>query len=875
MLIARIQETASRSPGKTAVQIKEGENYRKLSYAELIGTIAAAAAGLAKQGIAAGDRVAVLSENRPEWICAYLAVTSLGAAVVPLDAQLTEKEVAVLLAAAEIKAVCVSTGTRGKLPQGLSAAVISFDPGDGILFADLVRDHRGAVLPPPRESEDLAAILFTSGTTGDPKGVMLSHGNLASNCASCIELGLVNREDNLLLILPLHHTYPAMACMLLPLSIGATVTMLNSLKGPDILACMQEAGVSIMLGVPQLYAALRRAIFEKIEKSPPAKRIIAKLLLGLSGLLRRRFGVLIGKRLFGAVHERFGPLFRLMASGGARLDPDVYTDLSNLGFMVIEGYGLTETSPVATFNPLGRQKAGSIGIPVPDVEVRIADPDPTGMGEIAIRGLNVMLGYYRKPEATAEVIRDGWFYTGDLGYRDRDGYFFITGRSKEMIVLSTGKKIFPDELEKFYKQLPSIKEICMVETDRGIEAAVVPDFDHLRRLNIANARETIAFEIEDLQREQPAYKRVMGIKTFTDPLPVTRLGKLKRTKVRELYLRGGERAGKAATAADEDLLAEGTARKVLDCLRSFTDKKRIVPDDNIEIDLGLDSLSRVEFVVSLEQTFDLRLPESFGSEVFTVRDVATRIGELLAAGGAGSGQQVRLSWAEILGQEPSDEAKRAAPLQMSALCLVGWRLLRGLLRLIFRTCGSMTVRGTEHLPPTGPYIIAPNHLSNADAPLLAAAMPPSIGSQVFYLGETKFFGGPVMSRIARAIQVIPVNMEARLHGALQLSAYVLRSGKVLCIFPEGTRSRDGRIREFKKGVAIIAKELNVPVVPAAITGTFDMLRAGRYLPRPSRLQVVFGPPLDPSGRSYDEIVSALYDEVVKLQEGREERTAAR
>ena len=276
------------------------------------------------------------------------------------------------------------------------------------------------------------------------------------------------------------------------------------------------------------------------------------------------------------MHAKFGPRFRFFASGGARLEPDVYTDMTNLGFTIIEGYGLTETSPVSAFNPLAKQKAGSIGIALPDVEVRIEKPDEHGMGEIAVRGPNVMLGYYKKPQETAEVMRDGWFYTGDLGYRDKDGYFFITGRSKEMIVLSTGKKIFPDELEKFYKQIPSIKEICLIQGERGIEAAVVPDFDYLKKMNLSNSRETIAFEIEDLAKDLPPYKRITGLKIFKESLPATRLGKLKRSKVRELYQQGGERADKTVQEIDSALLSDPVAGKLLACLEPFSAKKKIV-----------------------------------------------------------------------------------------------------------------------------------------------------------------------------------------------------------------------------------------------------------------------------------------------------------
>ncbi len=615
----------------------------------------------------------------------------------------------------------------------------------------------------------------------------------------------------MLCILPLHHTYPAMASMLLPLSTGAAVTLLNSLKGPDILACMQETKVNILLGVPQLFMGLRRAIFDAIQKKPAPVRSIVKLLLRVNGLLRKTAGVNIGKAVFGKVHAMFGQTFRLLASGGARLDPDVYLDMTNLGFTIIEGYGLTETSPVATFNPLSKQKAGSIGIPVPGDEVAIMNPDENGQGEIAIRGPNVMLGYYKKPQETAEVLRDGWFFTGDLGFRDKDGYFFITGRSKEMIVLATGKKIFPDELEKFYKQIPSIKEICLLQGDRGLEAAVVPDFDYLRKMNLSNSRETIAFEIEDLSKDLPPYKRITGLRIFKDPLPITRLGKLRRSKVKELYERSSERVEKAEQEIDRSALSDPVAGKLLECLAPFSAKKTIVLDDNLELDLGLDSLGRVELVVSIEKSFGITLPESFGSEVFTVGDVVSKIKDLLATGPVSAGANVKMSWSEILAQEPSEDLLSLLRIESGPLLNVAKYFLKMFDNLLFMIYGRLSVRGLEHLPSRGPYIIAPNHLSLADAPAVVAAIPWKVASQSFFLGTTDYFGGPASSKIASVINVIPVDMDARLYGAMQLSAHVLRQNKILCVFPEGGRSRDGGIKEFKKGVGIISKELNMPV----------------------------------------------------------------
>ncbi len=865
MILSRLRETASRYPDVIAVQMKAGTAYRKYTYHDLIAGIASVARALSEQGIGKKDRVAMLSENRPEWMIAYLAIVSCGAVIVPLDAQLTKKEVSLLLASSEAKAVCVSEACRHSLPGGGSLLVISFDPGAGLSFSAMLTAHPDADLPPPPAAGDPAALLYTSGTTGDPKGVLLSHSNIASNRDSVIKLRLVDHTDNLLCILPLHHTYPCLACILLPFGIGATVTILNSLKGPDILTCIQEVGVTVVVGVPQLFTGFRRAIVDEIHKRAAPVRMIIKFLLGLNGRLRRTVSINIGKMLFGKIHTRFGPKFRLFASGGARLEPDVFTDMSNFGFTIIEGYGLTETSPVCTFNPLTKQKPGSIGIPIPDVEVRIADPDEFGQGELAVRGPNVMLGYYKKPQETAAVIRDGWFYTGDLGYRDKDGYFFITGRSKEMIVLATGKKIFPDELEKFYKQIPSIKEICLIQGERGLEAAVVPDFDYLRKMNQSNSRETIAFEIEDLAKDIPPYKRITGLKIFKESLPVTRLGKLRRSLIADLYRKGGERADKPVQEIDSDMLSSAVAKKLLACLEPFSAKKKIVPDDNLEIDLGLDSLARLELVVSIEKSFGISLPESFGSEIFTVKDVVLKIQEQLAAGPVRAGAEVRLTWAEILAQEPSDEIKQTLKIEPSTLSDIGRYAMKLLLNMMFKLYGRISVSGLENLPPKGPYIIAPNHLSIVDAPSIMAVMPWQVGAQTFFLGTTDYFGSLVMSKVAKVIQVIPVDMDTRLYSALQLSAYALRQRKILCIFPEGARSRDGNIKEFKKGVGIIAKELLVPLIPVAINGTYEMMASGKLFPRPAKITVSIGKPLYPGEKDYGEIVKSLYEEVVKLQ----------
>lgn len=865
MILTSIEEAAARYPQKIAIQMEIGGHYERHTYEELLVRIAGTASALAALGIEPGDRVILLAENRPEWIVAYLSVVSLGVVIVPLDAQITVKEAELLLANSGAKAAFVSLATKKLIPLDSTVKVIFFDPDEGLFFPELLLAHPDAKLPATPSGDAPAALLYTSGTTGDPKGVMLSHGNLASNAASLTELDILGPSDNMLCLLPLHHTYPALACMLLPLGTGTTITILNSLKGPDITACMQETGVSIMLGVPQLFSGLRRAIFDEIDKKPSPLRSTIKALLTLNAFLRKTVNINLGKSIFGKVHERFGTALRIFVSGGARLDPDIYTDMFNLGFTVIEGYGLTETSPVCTFNPLTKPKAGSIGIPIPGVEIKIVNPDKNGQGEIAVRGPNIMLGYYNKPQETAEILKEGWFYTGDLGYRDQDGYFFITGRSKEIIVLPNGKNIFPEELEKYYMQAPAIKELCLLQTRRGLEAAVVPDFDYLRKMRLANSRDVINFALADLARNLPPYKRINGFKVISESLPVTRLGKLKRKLVASLYRESEEQTEKQPTEPDLSLLTTPVAQKFLACLAPFSAQKEIAPDDNLEIDLGLDSLARVELIVSLEKSFGISLPDTFGSELFTVRDAVLRLDALLSSGQVTSAGQVRMSWGDILRQKPDEEMEAKLAFDAGLPAMAFRYLLKGLLKLTFFAYNRLSVQGLDNLPDDGPFVLAPNHLSLIDGPVIVAALPWRVASRTFSLGTTDYFGGPFMSGIAKLIQVIPVDMEARLQGALQLSAQVLRKGNILCVFPEGGRSRDGKIKEFKKGVGIIARELNIPLVPVAIKGAYEAFAIGYNFPRPAKITVTIGKPFLPDNLDYEGIAKKLQQEVAKLQ----------
>ena len=860
-VFAAFETVAARQPDRLALQIKEGTVYRRLTYAEVTRQARALAAALQGE-VEPGDRVALISENRPEWTVAYLGVVATGATAVPLDVQLGDAEVANVLRHAGCRMAIASGKQTPRLlaiKTGAEAPlrVVDLDadaPADRVTaFRSILRMHEGSPAPNlPVVGEDaLASILYTSGTTGSPKGVMLTHGNLLANARSIMEFELVNARDNLLGLLPLHHAFAFMV-QLLMLSCGAHISFPPSLKGPDLVACMQETGVTILVGVPQLFYMLHKGIFDEVGRRPLLVQFLLRGLLRLSGVLHPG-GIPLGRMVFAPIHRKFGGCLRILCSGGARLDPVIARDFLALGFGMTEGYGLTETAPVVCFNPPDRFRPGSVGVPLPRVEVKIIAPDGEGVGEIAIRGPNVMRGYYQNLAATAEVFRDGWLLSGDLGYLDAAGNLTITGRAKEVIVLSSGKNIYPEEVEESYLKSPYIKEICLIPqtADRGgaavegLLALVLPDLEYFRAQGMTNIFETIRWDMENVGRDLPPFKRPTGLVIVKEGFPRTRLGKIQRHLVQQGLQAEGTQPGSGVDAppseGDQALLEDEVGRRVLAYLREALKKPSVRLDDNLELDLGMDSLTRVEMLVGLEEIFSVKIPDETAAECFTVREVIERLRSLRGAPTTAGAPPRRRGWGEILRGTPPSEVQALVDASSRPSAAIITAASVGLAAALFRTVYRLRVEGLQHVPPSGPLILVANHCSFFDAFILAASLPLRFCQQMFYMGFESFFRHPILAWWGRGVRVIPVDMDTFLLRALQASAVVLQRGKILCVFPEGERSVDGRVRPFMKGVGILAKELKAPVLPAHIAGSFEAWPRGQSLPHIHPLRVRFGP----------------------------------
>jgi long-chain acyl-CoA synthetase len=853
---------ACRAPERVAMQIKQGVAYRQYTYGQAAQQVDALAAALIRRGIRLGDRVAIVAENRPEWVMAYVGIVAAGGTAVPLDMQLGSQELASLLARSGSRAVFASAKTWPLLADlSLPRTVVSLDSVPDsrcVAFDALVREGSAEFVERPSLSPDtIAGLLYTSGTTGTPKGVRLSHRNLTSNAKAAMALGLAGPEDRFLAILPLHHAYPFMVSCLVPLLLGAGLTFVPTLKGPELVQCLREARITVLGGVPQVFAMIRRAIFEAISRRPRPVRAAVLLLLSLSGWIRRHAHVNIGRPLFATVRHQFGPSLRLLVSGGARLDPAVAEDFSRLGFTLLEGYGLTETAPVVAFNPLAKPKIGSVGIPLPDVEVRIVNPDAAGVGEVAVRGPNVMQGYDENPEATAAAIRDGWFFTGDLGYLDEEGYLYITGRLKELIVTAGGKNVVPEELEGLYQRSPAIGELCIVgvalagEGGESLHAVVVPNFDYIKTLKIVDIRQLVKDELARIGLTLPPYKRISGLSVVTAPLPRTRLGKIQRHRIAAMLAKAGTEAKPVArlSEADAALMETDVARRVVAALEPFVEKgRRIAPGDHLDLDLGFDSLRRIELVVALERRCG-PLPETVAQDVMTVRELIERLVRLSpGAVTEGTGTQ---SWSDLVKIEPPPEVRdlllgsRRFHHRMVAL------LARTMLRLIFHGAFRLRVTGVERLPRTGPFLLAANHASYLDPFAIAAAVPSSVFARLHFVGWQAYFHNIFTAWVARVGHVIPVGMEASLVTALRAVGFALRQGRCVLIFPEGQRAVNGALQPFRHGIGIVACELGIPVVPVWIEGTGQAWPVGATWPRRHPLSLAFGEPIAVTPRMLD------------------------
>ncbi|MGH9346825.1 MAG: AMP-dependent synthetase/ligase, partial [Vicinamibacterales bacterium] len=528
-----------RFPDRIAVSVRHEHSVERFTYRQLDDRSCRAASLLAALGLGPGDRCALLAENSAGWVAVYLGVLRLGAVAVPFDTAYTPSQVAELVRDSGAGVLVTSRRSERAAHDAVEGACCRL-----ALVDEAIGAEPGTIPPCAALPDDPAAILYTSGTTADPKGVVLTHANLLAEKDAAFQVVPVTEEDSILGVLPLFHALAQMANLLLPLSLGAHVVFLETLSTRELVRALDEERISIVVCVPQFFYLIHQRVTAEVASGGVGARAAFRGLLRLNRALRRA-GVNAGPWLFRRVHRMLGRRMRILMTGGSKFDEAVGRDLHDLGFTILQAYGLTETSGAATVTRPG-EPIHTVGTPLPGVEIRTLPAHDGRDGEVLVRGPVVMKGYWNRPDATAAVLRDGWLHTGDLGRLDDGGRLTITGRSKDVIVLSSGKNIYPEEIEAHYRQSPFIQELCVLgvaapgePAAERLHAFVVPDGEVLRERKIVNTSELIRFELEGLSVSLPSHKRVLGFDVTMEPLPRTTTGKLKRHEIRQRYGAGG------------------------------------------------------------------------------------------------------------------------------------------------------------------------------------------------------------------------------------------------------------------------------------------------------------------------------------------------
>lgn len=778
------------------------------------------------------DRVIIFMENRPELLFSFLGIWNKQGTCVCLDGGFSGEELTYYIKDCEPKYIFTSRVNYEAAVKGLELAGME-NSVEILVVDDIPVDYTGDDLT--IEIEDkyfVSLILYTSGTTGNPKGVMLMFDNILINMEGLDEYKMFRTTDRVLALLPMHHIFPLLGAGVVPLGKGATIVFLKEVSSQAMVEALQKYKITFIIGVPKLWEMLHKKIMEKINGGK-----ITKFIFKLAEKINSKN---FSRKIFKKVHDGFGGNIRFFVSGGSKLDPQVSRDFLTLGIDVCEGYGLTETSPMISFTPTDEVVPGSAGKILTGVTVKIADD-----GEILAKGRNVMKGYYGRPDATAEVIdKDGWFHTGDLG-EIKNGLLYVTGRKKEMIVLSNGKNINPIEIEQWIMaNTDLIKEMAVMDYEDKLTAVIYPDFYKLHEEGITNIIETFKKGVIDKYNKQAAsYKKVLDVKIVQEELPKTKIGKIRRFMLKDVINKKEEKVQNIVEPSTEEY------KNISAFLKSIKNKP-IIPNAHLELDLGLDSLDTVELLSHIEGTFGVKIDEQTFVEYCTVEKLAEYVekhsNEMM--------NDTKMDWKEILSKDTEGTLPKSNGIG---------KIIKFILKPAFLFFVKVKKEGIENIEKNEPVIFAGNHQSFLDGFIVNQAMPNSVLDKTYYFADIKHFRKGYMKFMGENSNIIFVDINKNLVSSLQMLSKALRNGKNIVIFPEGTRTRDGKINNFKKFFAILSKELNIPIVPFVLDGAYEAYPPSSKYPKGGDVKVKFLEKIYPSDMSYEEITEKVYNTIKK------------
>ncbi len=815
-IVDLVEIQAKRIPNNIALQMVNDGEWVQYTYAETYAHSRQVAFQLWKSGLRKGDRALLVSENQPEWCIAYLAAVQIGVAVVPLDAQTPAPEMLAIAEFTEAKSILVSASVLAKCSKPLTAAKPQVQNINQMTAtSELPADFPNVKITP----DTVASIIFTMGTTVDAKGAMLTHGGFISNVRAVAKALPPTDNERILSALPLYHALSFSCSLLMALYSGTTAIYVNALRPTTLLKTMREAKITAFIGVPRLFQMLQSTIKRQAERTETPGQTLAE-----------------------KVRAVMGGEIRVLVSGGAALSAAIYDEFKAFGLTLYQGYGMTETAPVLSVNPYLKSKRDSVGPAVEGVELHIENPDSNGIGEIIAKGPSTMKGYYQNPNATEKAIRDGWLYTGDLGFMDPEGYLYITGHCKDIIVPASGKNVYPVELEALYQEHPAISEMCVVGipyedgADTAIHAVIVPKETNATSVDPVchpATEEAIQKYLQARAKQVPSYQHFHKTHLWEEALPKTAEGAIDRHRVKAMLQ---ERLARLQSAPPSEVIetAEGTPEEILASLARLArmSVNQIRPESRLDTDLGLDSLMRLDLLLLLEARLGHTIPDAMLANLQTVGDVV----ELT--------QTFHASDAED-NAAPRDSVK---PIDIRQVPRWYARAFRSVIGGIYKHYFSLECHGLEHIPLGKPYIITPNHTSHLDTLTVITALGPKAYQLWTLAARDYWFANRLQGWFARnCLNALPIEREGNFTEFLQdlrVANEVMAQNNGLLVFPEGTRSLDGNLQPFKQGVlSLLIYAPDVPIIPAYIEGTYRALPKGKNLPKKHPVRIVFGKPL--------------------------------
>ena len=791
-----------------------------------------------------GNRIIVFSENSEGWIYAFFSIWQQGGVAVPVDASSTVSDFSYILRDCTPHGIWTSQHNVPVVEKALAET--------GLRIPYYVIEDRMKCQPDSTRqlserlpwaeldvpyNQKVALIIYTSGTTGSPKGVMLSYQNLMANIKGVSQdVRIFTSRNRTMILLPLHHVLPLMGSVVAPFWTGGGVAICPSLTAPDLMGTLCRGKVAIVIGVPRLWQMLYGGIKKKIDSNA-----ITAFLFRMCAFFRSRT---LSRIVFGSIRRKMGGHIKYFVSGGAALSKEIGEGLKTLGLDVLEGYGMTETAPIICFTRPTDIRPGCVGLPLPGIECKLVN------GELCAKGPNVMLGYYNRPEETAAVIDgDGYLHTGDLATIGKRGHVTITGRTKEIIVLSNGKNIEPSEIEYKLEQYDRyVKEVAVMQDGDLLRAIVVPQTPWASLLSDTQIEVALKREvIEPYNRSVANYKKVMALTVYKGELPRTKLDKLQRFKLQALL----DSCRTSQPVCNEEPEPDMEEYRIIKQYIEQEKKVPVKPSSHVETDLAMDSLDKVGLQGFIEHTFGMKLLVEDMAAFPDIKAMAEYV-----ASRKTKVEVEDVDWHSFLNETVPD---LRIP---QASCL--FPFVNKCLKLFFRVYNSLRIYGRIQIPARGPYILAPNHQSYVDAPVVLSGLTcRQIKTCYFFATEQH-----VRSKFRRALadkNNTIIMEQAHLKESIQKLAQVLKEGKNIVIFPEGSRTHDGELGDFKLSFAILSKELNIPIIPVCIRGAYDALPRHRKYLYPRHIEVHYLPPIIPtSDITYQQLADKVKQAIQKV-----------